>query len=189
MTHLTQTQICQTIDGTADYATQAAATSHLAVCQRCRGEVELQRSMMRAARRIPPPQVSEQFTKRVMARVLPKNQSPLAAWILNNMGNVFAMMVVLAVLTFVMTNPTPLVGTTDSSPGQAWMDEMSRGMENGYAKITSFLQRNSQAADHASRTGGSGETGNKLVLIAVSLAALGLADKFFLSRSRTRPRA
>lgn len=189
MKHLMVSQILQIVDGTADYATQAAVTSHLAVCQRCRDEVEFQRSLMREARRIPPPQVSGEFTKRVIAQILPKSQNPVAAWVLNNMGNVFAMMVVLAMLTFVLTSPTPIVGTTDNSPGQVWVQEMQKGIENSYAKVTTFLQKSAPAPDHASRSNGSGEAGNKLVLIALSLIALGLADRFLLSRGRTRPRA
>ncbi len=189
MKHLTVSQILQHVDGTADYATQAAVTSHLAVCQRCRGEVEFQRSLIREASRIPPPQVSEAFTKRVMVQILPKNQNAVAAWVLNNMGNVFAMMAVLAMLTYVLTSPTPIVGTTENSPGQAWVQDMKQGLKDSYAKVTTFLQKSAPAPDHASRANGSGEAGNKLVLILLSLVALGLADKFLFSRSRTRTRA
>ncbi len=189
MKHLTVSQLLQNVDGTADYAAQAAVTSHLAVCQRCRDEVEFQRSLMREARRIPPPQVSGNFTKRVMIQILPKDQNAIAAWVLNNMGNVFAMMVVLAMLAFVLTSPTPMVGITGDSPGQAWVHEMQKGIEDSYARITTLLQKSAPAPDRASSTNGSGETGNKLVLILLSLVALGLADKFLLSRGRTRPRA
>ena len=188
MTHLTQAQILQMADGTADYATQATVTNHLAVCSRCRSELELQRSLLRAARRMPLPSVSDRFTRAVMARILPKEQNPAAAWILNNMGNMFAMMAVLGVLAYVLTSPAPVVGTGQASPGNAIVQELGKGAMDAYAKLNALLKQATPVKEPATASNGSDGMISKLALIVLSLAVLAAADRFWLSRLRERPR-
>jgi anti-sigma factor RsiW len=96
MRHLTAAEVLQFVDSTADYATMAFSTNHLAVCERCRREVEFQKSLSRSVRRLPLAETNAQFTEMVMKSILPSVQSRLAAKVLNNLGSVFGLIMVLS---------------------------------------------------------------------------------------------
>lgn len=186
MTHLTVNQILQTVDGTADYATQAAVTSHLAVCPSCRREVEFQKALLRNARRSPLPHVSEKFTSRVMAQVMPHTQSPLTAWFLNNLGNLFAMMAVLGVFWFVFSQPISFSGGTTTMEADRIVEEWRQDLTKGYAWVENGLKRLATPPTADRNAGGSNGGAEKLVLIFVSLGALWTLDRLWLSRHRIR---
>lgn len=186
MTHLTANQILQTVDGTADYATQAAVTSHLAVCPGCRREMEFQKAMLRSARRAPLPHVSETFTRRVMSQIVPQAQNPLSAWILNNMGNLFAMMAVLGVFWLVLTQPISFAGGPETTEGDRIVEEWSQGLSEGYAWVENGLKALASPRSVERTSGGSDGGAEKLGLIFVSLGALWTLDRLWLSRHRIR---
>ena len=71
MKHLTTTQFLQFIDGSLDYASQAQCTSHLAICEKCRKEVELQKFIAKESHRQPIVRTSPRFAQSVMTRILP----------------------------------------------------------------------------------------------------------------------
>lgn len=188
MTHLTANQILQTVDGTADYATQAAVTSHLAVCPACRREMEFHKALLRNARRIPLPSVSESFTRRVMSQIAPRAQNPLTAWILNNMGNVFAMMAVLGVFWFVLSQPVSFAGGPEQTEGDRIVETWRKGLSQGYAWVEhGFKALAAPRSSNGSSNGGEGGV-EKLVLIFLSLGALWTFDRVWLSRHRIRSR-
>jgi anti-sigma factor RsiW len=186
MTHLTAHQILQTVDGTADYATQAAVTSHVAVCAACRREMEFQKALLRNARRSPLPQVSETFTRSVMSHVMPRSQRPLAAWVLNNMGSLFAMMAVLGIFWLVLSQPVSFAGAQGTTEGDRMVDTWRRGLTEGYAWLENGVK--ALAAPRISERGAEGDDGGaaKLSLIIMSLGALWTLDRLWLSRHRIR---
>jgi hypothetical protein len=187
MTHLTAHQILQTVDGTADYATQAAVTSHLAVCAACRREMEFQKALLRSARRTPLPPVSETFTQRVMSQVSPRAQNPLTAWILNNMGNLFAMMAVLGVFWLVLTQPISIAGPQHGpTEGEQMVDAWSRGLAEAYVWLESGLKALALPPNAERSAGGSDGGAAKLSLILLSLGVLWTLDRLWLSRHRIR---
>jgi hypothetical protein len=96
MRHLTESELLQFVDSTADYATMAFCTNHLAVCEHCRREVEFQKSISRIIRRIPLPETSSKFTNAIVNLILPSAQSRFGALILNNLGSIFGMIMVLS---------------------------------------------------------------------------------------------
>lgn len=186
MTHLTANQILQTVDGTADYATQAAVTSHLAVCPACRKEMEFQKALLRSARRAPLPHVSETFTRRVMSQVIPGTQNPLTAWILNNMGNLFAMMAVLGVFWLVLSQPISFAGRPETSEGDRIVEEWRQGLSEGYAWVENGLKALATQRNTERTSGGSGGVAERLGLILVSLGGLWTLDRLWMSRHRIR---
>lgn len=187
MNHLTTSQVLQTVDGTADYATQAAVTSHLAVCASCRAEVEFHRSLVRAARRGPLPGLPDRFTKGVMARVILRRQSPFAAWILNNMGSLFAMMAVLGVFWLVMSQPLSFSTSPEKTQGDQIVEQWRQGLSQGYDWLSTSLQPSKTSPAKGESRAVSGDP-TKLTLILLSLGALVAIDRLWLSRQRLRPK-
>ncbi len=188
MNHLTIHQILQTVDGTADYATQAVVNSHLAVCPACRKEVEFQRSLLRSARRAPLQPVSDRFTRRVMSRVLPRAQHPLAAWILNNMGSLFGMMAVLGTLWMVLSQPMALSTSSGPTEGNRIVEQWRQSVDDGYSRMSNFIKSAAPAATDKPTDQSAGSGAARLGLVLVSLGVLVLIDRLWLSRHRIRPR-
>jgi hypothetical protein len=96
MRHLTTAEVMQFVDATADYATMAFSTNHLAVCERCRKEIEFQKLVTKAIRRIPLPEASSSITDTTMSLILPSLQSRLGSRILNNLGPLFGLIMVIS---------------------------------------------------------------------------------------------
>lgn len=190
MNHLTTSQILQTVDGTADYATQAAVSSHLAVCPECRKEMEFQKALLRNARRTPLPPVSDRFTRRVMSRVDPRGQGVVSGWLLNNMGSLFALMAVLGTFWLVLSQPISLsVDTSQAeSQGDRIVEQWRQGVSDSYAWMNEMLKA-AASKPVTDRTGStSGGNPEKLVLIVLSLGVLVAIDRLWLSRHRIRPK-
>lgn len=102
MNHLTNSQIQKFADGTGDYLSQSTLTKHLAVCVACRNEVEMQKAIMRSAKRASSPVVSRSFTKRVMKVVHPTKFDAMKKWVADNVASMAAMTGVLAVISWVL---------------------------------------------------------------------------------------
>ena len=96
MKHLTASQVLQFVDTSADYATMAFCTNHLAVCEQCRRQVEIQRSLSKSVRRLPLAQTSSRFADSVMTFVHPSIQGRLFGKVLNNLGAVFGLLMVVS---------------------------------------------------------------------------------------------
>ncbi|MCU0453069.1 MAG: hypothetical protein MUE68_05390 [Bacteroidetes bacterium] len=189
MNHLTPAQILQTVDGTADYATQAGVTSHLAVCPACRKEMEFQRALVRTVRRAPIPEVPDRFTRNVMSSLLPKRQNAATAWVLNNMGNVFALMAVLGVFWLVLSQPIAFTSTEGRGQADRLVEEWRQGISRGYAWMGEMLKSAVPSPPAEGSPKPAASDADKLALILVSLGALVVLDRLWLHRQRIRPKS
>lgn len=175
MTHLTMTQILQYVDGTADYASQAQCTSHLAVCERCRREAELHKKLLKAGRQNLY-KTSPGFIETVMAKVAPQPKSTWAATILNNLANIFSMMLVLGILGYAISAKSGFKVTENPE-----FSAMTKVFSDAYAKLK-------QSANEQTRqisvkvTPPSNKTGKLFIFSLMTLLALGLVDRFVLRR-------
>jgi len=106
MNHLTTREILQYVDGTILNGERTSVVSHLEVCPRCGKEVEFQRALGRIARQEPLEAASEQLKGRVMERVAPGKQHLWFQKIIDNLGSVFAMIIVLGILGYALLTPT-----------------------------------------------------------------------------------
>lgn len=178
MIHLTTKQVMQFIDGTLDYASQAQCTNHLAVCERCRKEVELQKVIAKAARRQPVVHTSSGFLRKIMTRVVPQREKTWKTRLIDNLGNVFAMAMVLAVLGYAITNPA-LFKVQEQSSQQSFV---SQTFTDTYTKIIqSFSERANAATKQVVNSTGAGS--NMTILLSVlSLFILVALDQFVLKR-------
>ena len=178
MTHLTTKQVLQFVDGTLDYALQAQCTSHLAVCERCRREVELQKLIAKASRHQPGARTSSGFVRRVMLRVVPQHERSWKTRLVDNLGNVFAMAMVLAILGYAVANPG-LFQVHEQSSQQSIVPQSVTAI---YAKIVQSISGwTNEAAKQTVTSTGTGNN-NVVLLTFVSLFILVGLDQFVLKR-------
>ena len=178
MTHLTTKQILQMVDGTLDYASQAQYTSHLAVCERCRKEIEFQKAVAKASRRQPVVNTSAGFVRNVMHRIVPEQQKSWKTRLVDNLGNIFAMCLVLAILGYAITTPS-LFQEPEQSSQQSIVPPV---VSETYTKIIDAFSTRAQEAT-SQLTGTKGNDGTRMVsLMVVSLLLLAAIDQFVIKR-------
>ena len=182
MTHLTMAQILQFIDSTADYATQAQCTNHLAVCERCREEVEMQKRFSKIARENPY-SLSTRFTERVMSRVAPQAGLTWTTRILNNVANVFAMMIVLGVLGYAISSTSNF--KLESSPE---FSTLTKSFTDSYSKLKQSVQQQTNEWTVKAQPASSNRSQRFVIFAFLALLALGVVDRFVLRQlMKTKP--
>jgi hypothetical protein len=178
MMHLTTKQTLQFVDGTLDYASQAQCTSHLAVCAQCRSEVEFQKTLAKVSRRQPTVQPSRQFVSRVMGKVVPQKRKTWANTILDNLGNVFAMFVVLTVVGYAIANPSLFTPQDPSTQPSV----ISQTIADTYSKIVqSFADRTKDATQTVVSTS-TNDSSRVISITLITLLFLVVLDQFVLKR-------
>jgi hypothetical protein len=178
MTHLTNKQIVQFTDGTLDYASQAQCTGHLAVCERCRKEIELQKIIAKIARHQPAAQPASGFVQRIMEGIAPQPRKTWKTRLVDNLGNVFAMAMVLAILGYAVTNPS-LFQLQQQSSSPSIVPQV---VTDTYAKfVQSIAQRTSEVTQQVATSTGR-ENSNIISLTIFSLLILAAIDQFILKR-------
>lgn len=182
MNHLTTAQVLQAADGTADFATQAMVSNHVAVCSICRRELEFQKGLLQVARRIPPASASDGFTGRVMSRIIPRKQGPVVRWVMNNMGNVFGMMVVLGVVWYVAGNPQTFISSSQVSEKPSIYKQWKEGMEGSYGALKSLFERPNQPPK-AIVEASPNHRESTLVMVFISILVLIVGDSILLRRN------
>jgi anti-sigma factor RsiW len=178
MEHLTQRQVLDFIDGNLDEATERRVHTHLGGCDRCGREVAFQRSVLQTARVLPTIPVSRHFTQSVMKRALRKSGETFGYKVLQNLGHVFAMIAVLAVIVYMISLPSTTTGSTQ--PSQT--SELLQAWKSITAQVTGLLTQQSERFREgvASRTTGSrAEIAVMTLAVLLLLAAL---DRFVLRR-------
>jgi hypothetical protein len=178
MTHLTTKQIVQFTDGTLDYASQAQCTGHLAVCERCRKEIELQKAISKNARRQTLAQPALGFVQRVMERIVPQPQKTWKTRLVDNLGNVFAMAMVLAILGYAVSNPSLFQLQQQSSQPSI----IPRVVTDTYVKLVQSISQRTNEVTQQVATSTGRENSNMISLTIVSLLILGAIDQFILKR-------
>ena len=180
MTHLTTKQILQFTDGTLDYASQAQCTNHLAVCERCRKEVDLQKAISKIARHQPPVQPVSGFVQRVMTHLLPRQQKSWKTRLIDNLGNVFAMAMVLAILGYAVSNPSLFhIQVQQQSTATSIIPQT---VSDTYTKFIQSIGRQAGDATKQVFTSSSRENNNVVSLTILSILILGALDQFVLKR-------
>ena len=146
MSHLTRNQILATADKTLSEAEEERLKLHLNECARCRNEVAFQRAISAVAREVLQTKTSVRFTDRVMSRVLQTaTNSSISYRILQNLGYVFAMMLVVGVLGYVLMNPSRFLGSQTSTQPS----ELAKSWDAVSSQMSQFFQRSTSQFDQA----------------------------------------
>jgi hypothetical protein len=180
MTHLTTKQILQFTDGTLDYVSQAQCTKHLAICERCRKEIDLHKAISRIARHQPPIQPASGFVERVMAHVVPQRQKSWKTRLVDNLGNVFAMAMVLAVLGYAVSNPS--LFHIQAQQESTTTTIIPQTVSDTYTKFIQSIGRQAGDATKQVFTSSSRESNNIVSLTILSILILGALDQLVLKR-------
>jgi hypothetical protein len=178
MKHLTTNQLLQFVDGTLDYASQAQCTSHLAVCARCRKEVEFQKSIAKVSRNQPLIKASSSLTQKVMVSVAPDHRPTWRTRFVDNLGNVFAMAMVLAFLGYALSTPSLFDVQKEASQPSV----ISQTIVKTYDGILKSLSERTNAATQKVTISSSAEQTRVFVLTLISLVILIVIDQFVLKR-------
>lgn len=179
MIHLTTKQILQFTDGTLDYASQAQCTNHLAICERCRKEVDFQKALAKVSRRESLEQTSTGFVQRVMARVNPQRQKNWKTTLVDNLGNVFAMAMVLAIVGYALSTPSLFQMQEQSSEPSL----VTQTISNAYTSVVhSFAQHTQEATQQVMQSTGSSKGTQMISLAVLSLLILVVLDQFVIKR-------
>ena len=180
MNHLTTEQLFRYVDGTLQDSERPQLESHLSLCVRCRREVELQRTLAGVTRGLPLVKPSARFTERVMTNVLPKPQPSWVTKIINNLGNVFAMVLVFGVLGYVLFSPSLKSVAQSSQPSQ--FSEALKTFSGFYEKFGKALTQQSVQLTKGTNANSSGEGTKILLFTIICLVVLASFDKFIVQR-------
>ncbi|MGH2567220.1 MAG: anti-sigma factor family protein [Bacteroidota bacterium] len=176
MNHMTQEQLFAFVDGRLE---DDRVTAHLDECRRCRKEVAFQRSLVGTARGLPLTKPSARLTERVMSRVLRTTQERSFSYrILQNLGYVFAMMMVLAVLGYILNNSASfLVAEHEAQPS-----ELVTAWKSYYSQMNQLLTKSSAQFSQAV-TQRTATSAWKIVLTTFCiLVGYGALDRFVLQK-------
>jgi hypothetical protein len=103
MEHLSFEIICRIADEDIKQNEMTVYLAHLKSCRSCQQEVDLQRSIMKVSQQIQLIKPSNNFAQNVLDAIIPSQKKKWYEWILHNMGNIFAMTLVLAFLGYVFS--------------------------------------------------------------------------------------
>lgn len=179
MSHLTRQQILAAVDKRLSMTEHARLQLHLNDCARCRNEVALQQELTSVAREALQTRASVRFTDRVMSRVLRTATSSTFAYkILQNIGYVFAMMLVVGVLGIVLMNPSRFLG--GQSQGQP--SEFLTSWNTVSDQINQFFQQSTSQLNQtvAQRTA---LPSWKIILMTLCiLGVYGVVDRYVIQK-------
>jgi anti-sigma factor RsiW len=176
MNHLTVTEIFQLIDRTLNEAELNRLTRHLSECARCRNEVELHRTLGRAAQQQQLVQTSPRFTANVMERAVPQKEKSFFSWILRNIGTLIAMVAVLGVLGYVLST-TPMWTSMQEQTESSGLTKM---FSSAYQDIKQFFADKTNQVTQRLDTDTSARSEKILLIAFISIVVLALLDRFVL---------
>ncbi len=178
MNHLTVQQILEYVDGTILNGERTQVVAHLESCPRCRREVDLQRALAKGVRDAPLTRPSRRLVDRIMETVLPATGNSLLRKIVNNLGNLLAMIVVLSIFVYALS--TPSVWKGDAAPSV--ISETFKTYTGFYDQVSRYLTTESAKLQSKGSTPSSREGEKIVALTIISLLALAALDKFVIRR-------
>jgi hypothetical protein len=177
MNHLTVQQILEYVDGTILNGERTQVVAHLESCPRCRREVDLQRALAKSAREAPLTRPSRRLVDRIMEAVLPTTDSLLRK-IVNNLGNLLAMIVVLSIFVYALS--TPSVWKGEAAPSV--ISETFKTYTGFYDQVSRYLTTESAKLQSKGSTPASRDSEKIIAFTIISLLALAALDKFVIRR-------
>ena len=176
MSHLTDAQIQSLADASSPSGERERLIRHVETCIECARELEFQRALAGAIRKIPIHKTSRGFTGRVMGRVAPESRQMFLFRFFGGAGRTLAMAAVLGIVVYGLSLDLP--GTTSESPGTTSI--MFKELSTYYAAAREFISQRSTILNTSVENNASTEGGQIVAMTLLVLAVLGLIDRFVL---------
>jgi hypothetical protein len=183
MNHIPIGELHEIIDGTLDAGRQSGINEHLAVCIQCRSSLAFERSLVQVGKRAYLALPSSEFTKTLMAKILPPTKLSLSNKLLLNLGNILAMAVVVTIL-YAATTQSSVVGQDSGAFTQSIIQTISHYV----TPVLSYVSEKyplTQAPLELTKNISDGQTIIIFSLMGSALILL-VADRFFNRRMMKR---
>lgn len=178
MNHLTQEEIDGLSDGSLNPEHRARVETHVAACARCARELRLQQNLGKAIAQLPLEKTSVEFTGRLMERILSSQKATVWSRLLLHAGNVFAMMLVLGVIGYVLTTPKLFVKSEQPSA----VTKAFKPFQQFYSDARSFLTSRSEQLNQGVLGTSSPHAFRLLTFALITLVVLGAFDRYVIRR-------
>jgi hypothetical protein len=178
MSHLTTNQILQVVDGTIANGVRTELLSHLEACPRCRREVDFQRKLERVARSAPLVRPSQNFTRDVIALVVPRSKKSWSTKLIDNLSSVLAMGFVLTIVWYAANIPVTPSATTQPSV----FSEVIKTYVDYYSSAREFVTKNQPRISAQPAKEHSSNPEEVVLLTVVSVLILVGIDRFVVRR-------
>jgi hypothetical protein len=139
MEHLSFDNICRIADGNMPQNEMELHLTHWKSCQSCQQEIELQRSIVKASRKIQLINPSNSFTQSVLDVIMPSQKKRWYEWLLHNMGNVIAMASVLAFLGYIFSITDNSAFQNDKPSKAKPVMEFVKIIQEGSQQLSNYL--------------------------------------------------
>ena len=176
MSHLTDAQIQSLTDTSSPPGDRERLIRHVETCAECARELEFQRALARAIRKVPVHKTSRGFTGRVMGRVAPELKQAFLFRLFGGAGRTLAMAAVLGIVAYGLSLDLP--GTTSETPGTTSV--MFKELSTYYGAAREFILQRSTTLNTSVESNASTEGGQIVAMTLLVLAVLGLIDRFVL---------
>ena len=178
MNHLTTREIFQIVDGTIANGERTKLVAHLEACQRCRQEVQFQRTLGQTVRELPFVKPSRGFTARIVGKIAPEAKKSWILKIVDNLGNIMAMGLVLGVVWYA-------VNASSASKSSAEPSGFSKAVAvylEFYAKVREVASKEIVTVVGEKKKEQSSNGENVAMLTLISLLILVSIDRFVVRR-------
>jgi hypothetical protein len=140
MKHIPFDIICKIADGELSQKEVELYINHWKSCQSCQKETELQRLIMKASNRAKLVEPSNNFTRSILEIINPSQKKKWSEWLLHNLGNIIAMVLVLAFLGYILSIAETSDFQTEKSAKNKPVTEFVQIIQKGSSEINSCLK-------------------------------------------------
>jgi hypothetical protein len=182
MNHLPFEIICRIADKDIPQNEMMPYNLHLESCKSCKREIEIQKTILSSAKQAQLADTSANFTENILKVIVPSQKRKLSEWLLHNMGNIIAMVSVLAFLGYVYLTVQKGDFHIEQSKSQTPISEISKIVQEGSSQFISLLKSKlsipEMGKSHA----------NIIIFVLIAIGLLAFIDRitqYFIRRQRS----
>lgn len=180
MNHLTASELFELVDNRLDEGRKRGLEAHLAVCDRCRRAVELERSVRHVVRNAPIVKAPEGLSASIMVKLSTRADDSLILRLLGKLGNFIAMAAVLAVIGFVIVQVSDV--KVRSAGSSSSFTHIVAPLTEMYTKGVQTFNYRTSAITQAIDSKSGARFWNTIFIVLLTFCVLAAADKMFGKR-------
>ena len=180
MNHLTAQELVELVDDRLDEGRKRGLEAHLAVCDRCRRAVELERSIRHVVQNASLVKAPEGLSASIMGNLSTRADDSLSLRLLGKLGSFIAMAVVLAVVGFAIVQVSDVKVKSAGPPSS--LTQIAAPFTEIYSKAVQTLNSRSSAIAKAIDSRSGARFWNTIFIVLLTFGVLAVADKLFGKR-------